>query len=80
MVEAAGDLFWEQGYEKTSIGELEKKTGLDRSSLYHAFGNKHALFRAAPFPVLASFILFVRSTLVCSRDPFRRLLGRQWGP
>ena len=47
MVEAAGDLFWERGYEMTSIGELEKKTGLDRSSLYHAFGNKHALFEAA---------------------------------
>ncbi len=47
VVEAAGDLFWERGYEKTSIGELEKKTGLDRSSLYHAFGNKHALFEAA---------------------------------
>ena len=47
VVEWAGDLFWERGYEMTSIGELEKKTGLDRSSLYHAFGNKHALFEAA---------------------------------
>jgi AcrR family transcriptional regulator len=47
VVEAARDLFWERGYELTSIGELEKKTGLDRSSLYHAFGNKHALFEAA---------------------------------
>ena len=47
VVESAGDLFWERGYEMTSIGELEKKTGLDRSSLYHAFGNKHALFEAA---------------------------------
>ncbi len=47
VVEAAGDLFWERGYELTSIGDLEGKTGLDRSSLYHAFGNKHALFEAA---------------------------------
>ena len=47
VVESAGDLFWERGYEMTSIGELEKKTGLDRSSLYHAFGNKHAVFEAA---------------------------------
>lgn len=47
VVESAGDLFWERGYQMTSIGELEKKTGLDRSSLYHAFGNKHALFEAA---------------------------------
>jgi TetR/AcrR family transcriptional regulator, transcriptional repressor for nem operon len=47
VVERAGDLFWERGYEMTSIDDLEKKTGLDRSSLYHAFGNKHALFEAA---------------------------------
>lgn len=47
VVAAAGDLFWERGYELTSIGDLEKKTGLDRSSMYHAFGNKHALFEAA---------------------------------
>jgi AcrR family transcriptional regulator len=47
VVEAAGDLFWERGYEMTSIADLEKKTGLDRSSLYHAFGNKHALFESA---------------------------------
>ena len=47
VVDEAGDLFWERGHETTSVGGLEKKTGLDRSSLYHAFGNKHALFAAA---------------------------------
>ena len=29
-----------------------------------------------PFPVLVSLNLFLRRTLGCSRDPFRRLLGR----
>jgi AcrR family transcriptional regulator len=47
VVAAAAELFWEQGYEPTSIGDLEERTGLDRSSLYHAFGTKHALFEAA---------------------------------
>jgi AcrR family transcriptional regulator len=47
VVAAAAELFWEQGYEPTSIGDLEARTGLDRSSLYHAFGTKHALFEAA---------------------------------
>jgi AcrR family transcriptional regulator len=47
VVDLAGDLFWERGYAQTSVGELEKKTGLDRSSLYNAFGNKHAIFEAA---------------------------------
>ena len=30
-----------------------------------------------PFPVLVSLILFLRRTLGCSRDPFRRLLGSE---
>jgi AcrR family transcriptional regulator len=47
VVQAARDLFWERGYELTSIGDLEERTGLDRSSLYHAFGSKEGLFEAA---------------------------------
>jgi AcrR family transcriptional regulator len=44
---AARDLFWERGYEATSIADLEARTGLNRSSLYQEFGNKHDLFEAA---------------------------------
>jgi TetR/AcrR family transcriptional regulator, transcriptional repressor for nem operon len=33
--------------DRSSIGDLEVRTGLDRSSIYHAFGNKHTLFEAA---------------------------------
>jgi TetR/AcrR family transcriptional regulator, transcriptional repressor for nem operon len=47
VVDAARDAFWQRGYELTSIGDLETCTGLDRSSLYHAFGSKRGLFEAA---------------------------------
>jgi AcrR family transcriptional regulator len=47
VVRAATDLFRERGYRTTSIGDLEERTGLDRSSLYHAFGSKQAVFEAA---------------------------------
>jgi AcrR family transcriptional regulator len=47
VVEAARDLFWERGYEAASVGVLEERTGLDRSSLYQAFGSKRNLFDAA---------------------------------
>jgi TetR/AcrR family transcriptional repressor of nem operon len=36
--------FWSQGYEGTSIQDLEMATGLTRTSLYNAYGNKRELF------------------------------------
>jgi TetR/AcrR family transcriptional repressor of nem operon len=43
-VERARTTFWEEGYERTTIANLERRTGLNRSSLYLAFGTKRALF------------------------------------
>lgn len=43
----AMDLFWEQGYEGTSISELAATMGINSPSLYAAFGSKEALFREA---------------------------------
>jgi len=37
-------VFWEKGYEGTSINDLEQAMGLKRTSIYNAFGNKSALF------------------------------------
>jgi len=39
--------FWRHGYEGTSIGDLEKATGIPRVSIYNAFGDKESLFRHA---------------------------------
>jgi len=41
---AAMLVFWEKGYEGTSIQNLEDAMGLKRTSIYNAFGNKRALF------------------------------------
>ena len=40
-------LFWEHGYEATSIAELTRAMGITPPSLYAAFGDKRGLFRAA---------------------------------
>ncbi len=37
-------VFWEKGYEGTSIHDLEQAMGLNRTSIYNAFGNKRAIF------------------------------------
>lgn len=41
------DLFWSQGYEATSMDDIVTATGVNRSSLYAAFGGKKDLFLAA---------------------------------
>ncbi|WP_104090056.1 TetR/AcrR family transcriptional regulator [Arthrobacter sp. GMC3] len=47
VVRSARAVFWEHGYEEASLPELERATGLSRSSIYHAFGSKRGLFDAA---------------------------------
>lgn len=37
--------FWHSGYEGTSYSDLEAATGLKKSSLYNAFGDKAALYQ-----------------------------------
>jgi TetR/AcrR family transcriptional regulator, transcriptional repressor for nem operon len=47
VLDAAVECFWNRGYEATSVRDLIETTGLTGASLYNAFGDKRALFRAA---------------------------------
>jgi len=46
-LDAAMKLFWERGYEGTSMAELSKAMDLTPPSIYAAFGDKKSLFRLA---------------------------------
>ena len=47
VVRSAREVFWSKGYENTGVADLENATGLNRSSIYHAFGSKRGLFDEA---------------------------------
>lgn len=44
VLQKAMELFWQQGYEKTSLNDLVEHMGIHRRSLYDTFGDKHTLF------------------------------------
>lgn len=41
---AAMEVFWQKGYVGASLSDLTKSMGINKPSMYSAFGNKEALF------------------------------------
>src|SRR5579872_5952299 len=46
-LDRALEVFWQKGYEGASLTNLTKAMGIERPSLYAAFGDKESLFRQA---------------------------------
>src|SRR3984893_16481820 len=44
-LDSAVDVFWSKGYEGASMADLTSAMGIERPSLYAAFGDKEKLFR-----------------------------------
>ena len=46
VLSAATDVFWRNGFAGSSLAQLDRAIGLNRASLYNAFGDKRGLFLA----------------------------------
>ncbi|MGE0880891.1 MAG: TetR/AcrR family transcriptional regulator [Acidimicrobiia bacterium] len=69
VAEAALRLFWERGFEATSLEDVTERTGVNASSLYAAYGSKRGLFGAA----LDRYRQFVGEALVVLAEGDRGL-------
>ncbi|MFD5178602.1 TetR/AcrR family transcriptional regulator [Nocardia sp. NPDC058379] len=47
VLDRALELFWQRGYETTSIADLIEHLGIARGCIYATFGSKHELFMMA---------------------------------
>lgn len=56
-------LFWQKGFDNTSIHDLTEALGITPPSLYAAFGNKEALFWAAVDLYSSKYAVSISTTL-----------------
>jgi AcrR family transcriptional regulator len=70
-LEAALSVFWERGYEGTSLSDLTRAMGINKPSLYATFGDKAELFRKVVDRYMAQRAVVWENAL---REPTARLV------
>ena len=68
-LERAMQTFWAKGYEATSLDDLCAATGLGRSSLYAAFGDKQSLYLSALARYETAAVGRITAALAGSKSP-----------
>src|ERR1700686_4260751 len=73
-LDAAMQVFWRNGYEGASLSDLTEAMGINRPSLYAAFGDKETLFRKALDRYAEGPAAYVREAL---KQPTARAVTQQ---
>ena len=74
ILQAAGALFLERGFEHTTIADVAEMAGVSRATVFWHFSDKAGLFREAFSALLAPFRNTINENLEI-QDPEKRLLG-----
>jgi AcrR family transcriptional regulator len=67
-IEAAAEVFWQNGFSASSLDELASAMGMNRPSIYGAFGDKETLYRRALAQFAAGMEGAMQQTLFAKRD------------
>jgi AcrR family transcriptional regulator len=62
-LQKALNIFWERGYDGASLAELTTELGINKPSLYAAFGNKEELFKQALTQYIEGPAAFVKEAI-----------------
>lgn len=63
VLDAAMQIFWEKGYEATSLSDLTSRMEIQRPSIYSTFGGKKELFEVALRKYMMSRASMIRTKL-----------------
>ena len=74
-LERAMQVFWAKGYEATSLDDLCTSTGLGRSSLYAAFGDKQSLYLNALERYETAAVARITTALANGKSPLDGIRG-----
>ena len=69
LIEAARQLFAEQGYEKTTLSEIVDRAGGSLATVYKLFGNKEGILEAVVFEKVSSGSAMVHASAVEGGTP-----------
>jgi len=77
-LQRATDSFWRSGYSGTSLDEICAATGMNRPSLYGAFGDKHTLYLKALAHYWQLGLAAMRAALADHDRPLGEVLMRAY--
>jgi AcrR family transcriptional regulator len=74
ILAGTAQLFRRRGFFETSLKDLERDTGLQAGSLYHAFGNKRNVFLKSLDAYETSVVRWRIKTFLKGTDPLKELI------
>jgi AcrR family transcriptional regulator len=74
-LQAAGEVFWTKGFSATSLDDLSAAMGMNRPSIYRAFGDKEAIYRKALMQFGQGMEAAFASTMLAEDDIRKALAG-----